>query len=68
VFICHADTFEEASELYQHGATYVMMPYLIGSERISNFLRKTSLTKKEFDNYRNRHLMLLETQLKAAEK
>jgi Kef-type K+ transport system membrane component KefB len=68
VFICHAETFEEASELYQHGATYVMMPYLIGSERISNFLRKTSLTKKEFDNYRNRHLMLLETQLKAAEK
>jgi Kef-type K+ transport system membrane component KefB len=68
VFICHADTFEEASELYQHGATYVMMPYLIGSERISNFLRKTNLTKKEFDSYRNRHLMLLETQLKAAEK
>jgi Kef-type K+ transport system membrane component KefB len=68
VFICHADTFEEASELYQHGATYVMMPYLIGSERISNFLRKTSLTKKEFNSYRERHLMLLESQLKAVDK
>lgn len=63
VFICHAETLEEASELYQHGATYVMMPYLIGSERIGNFLRKTNFTKKEFDNYRNRHLMLLESQL-----
>lgn len=65
IFICHADTFEEASELYQHGATYVMMPYLIGSERISNFLKRTTLSKKDFDNYRDRHLTVLESQLRS---
>ncbi len=65
IFICHADTFEQANELYNHGATYVMMPYLIGSERISNFLKRTKLTKREFDAYRDRHLTLLETQLQA---
>lgn len=65
IFICHADTFEEASELYTHGATYVMMPYMIGSERISNFLKRTSLSKKDFDNYRDRHLTVLESQLRS---
>lgn len=64
IFICHADTFEEANKLYKHGATYVMMPYLIGSERISNFLKRTSLNKRDFDNYRDRHLTLLETQIR----
>jgi voltage-gated potassium channel Kch len=68
IFICHADNFEEANDLYKHGATYVMMPYLIGSERISHFLRRTNLTKKEFDNYRDRHLTLLESQLRSVEK
>lgn len=68
IFICHADTFEEANELYKHGATYVMMPYLIGSERISNFLKRTSLNKRDFDNYRDRHLTMLETQIRADSK
>lgn len=66
IFICHADTFEEANELYTHGATYIMMPYLIGSEKIGNFLKRTSLDKKDFDNYRDRHLTQLETQLRSA--
>lgn len=68
VFICHADTFEEANELYNNGATYIMMPYLIGSERISNFLKHTNLAKSDFDTYRDRHLTQLETHLRAAQK
>ncbi len=68
IFICHADTFEEANELYNHGATYIMMPYLIGSEKIGNFLKRTSLDKKDFDNYRDRHLTQLESQLRAAQR
>lgn len=68
IFICHADTFEEANELYNNGATYIMMPYLIGSEKIGNFLKRTSLDKKDFDNYRDRHLTQLETQLRAAQR
>ena len=68
IFICHADTFEEANVLYRHGATYVMMPYLIGSERISNFLKRTNLDKHDFDNYRDRHLTMLETQIRADSK
>ena len=50
------------------GATYVMMPHLIGSERISNFVKRAGLSPKEFEGYREKHLMLLESQLKSAAK
>lgn len=68
IVICHSDNYEEAAELYHLGATYVMMPHLIGSERISNFVKRAGLSHKEFESYREKHLMLLESQLKAAEK
>lgn len=68
IFICHADTFEEANELYNNGATYIMMPYLIGSEKIGNFLKRTSLNKQDFDNYRDKHLTQLEIQLRAGQR
>src|SRR3990167_469890 len=40
VFICHADTVAEADELYELGASYVMMPHYIGSEKISAFIKR----------------------------
>ncbi len=68
IVICHSDSYEEAAALYRLGATYVMMPHLIGSERISNFVRRAGLSHKEFQSYREKHLILLESQLKAAAK
>ena len=68
IVICHSDNYEEAASLYHLGATYVMMPHLIGSERISNFVKRAGLSHKEFEGYREKHLMLLETQLKSAQK
>ena len=68
IVVCHSDSYEEAADLYHLGATYVMMPHLIGSERISNFVKRAGLNHKEFESYREKHLMLLESQLKAAGK
>jgi len=68
IVICHSDSYEEAAALYHQGATYVMMPHLLGSERISHFVRRAGLSRKEFDSYRAKHLMLLESQLKSAAK
>lgn len=68
IVICHSDNYEEAAALYHLGATYVMMPHLIGSERISHFVKRAGLSHKEFKSYREKHLMLLESQLKAAQK
>lgn len=55
VFICHADTVPEADELYSLGASYVMLPHYIGSEKIGAFIKKSGLKKSEFKRYREKH-------------
>ncbi|MCW1908412.1 MAG: cation:proton antiporter [Candidatus Saccharibacteria bacterium] len=61
VFICMADTVEEASELYTKGATYVILPHYIGSEKISAFIKRSGLKKSEFNKYREKHLAYLQS-------
>ncbi|HXH26865.1 MAG TPA: cation:proton antiporter [Candidatus Acidoferrum sp.] len=60
IIICHSDDYKQAVELYHLGATYVMMPHLIGSEKISSFIKHAGLNREEFVEYRNEHLLLLE--------
>ena len=64
VFISHADSIDQAAELYQLGASYVMLPHYIGSEKISAFIKKSGLSKTEFKKFRNQHLEYLETRFK----
>lgn len=59
VIVCHADNYEQATTLYRHGATYVMLPHYIGSERISAFIRKHGTNHKAFNEYRQKHLLNL---------
>ena len=59
VVICHADDYNEAAELYRLGATYVMLPHFIGSERMSMFIHRNGLHKKNFERYREKHLVAL---------
>lgn len=59
IIICHADNYEEAVALYRHGATYVMLPHYIGSERISAFIKKHGTNHKAFNQYRQKHLLNL---------
>lgn len=61
VVIAHSDTPEEATELYEHGATYVMMPHYLGSEKIGSFIKRNGFNKKEFKKYRDKHLVYVET-------
>ena len=61
VIICHADNLEEATELYDLGASYVMIPHYIGSEKIGSFIRRNGLNKSEFKRIREKHLAHLET-------
>ncbi len=60
VIICHADNAENASKLYKQGASYVMMPHYIGSEKISAFIKRSGLRKSEFKKFREKHLQYLE--------
>lgn len=59
VIICHAISREEAVQLYELGATYVMIPHYIGSEKISAFIRRSGLKKSEFNHFREKHLAYL---------
>ncbi len=56
-FICHADSYDDAAKLYKHGATYVMLPHFIGSERMSSFIKKNGHSRQAFEIYRKRHIL-----------
>jgi Kef-type K+ transport system membrane component KefB len=60
-FISHADNVHQATELYDLGASYVMIPHYIGSEKIGAFIKRVGLKKSEFKKFRDRHLVHLET-------
>jgi FlaA1/EpsC-like NDP-sugar epimerase len=61
VFVCAADTIDQASELYELGAAYVMMPHYIGSEKIGSFIKNKGIDKAEFKKFREKHLAYLQT-------
>lgn len=61
VVITHADTVQQAAELYELGASYVMMPHYIGSEKIGAFIKKSGLKKSEFRKFRDKHLAYLQS-------
>ncbi len=56
IFICHANSYDDAVELYEHGASYVMLPHLIGSEQINAFIRRNGNNAEAFNAYRLKHI------------
>ena len=61
VMICHADSVREAVDLYGLGASYVVMPNFVGSEKISAFIRKNGFKKTEFKKYKDHHMSYLQS-------
>lgn len=68
VAIVHADDPMEAARLYEAGASYVVLPHYIGSEKVSAFISKSGLAKKVFRKERIKHLDYLERHYGALEK
>ncbi len=68
VIILHADDPTEAAKLYEAGATYVILPHYIGSEKVSEFIAKSGLSKSAFAKERAKHLIYLEKHYGALEK
>lgn len=58
-FVCHATNYEDAASLYEHGASYVSLPHYIGSERVSNFIKRHGISHKALSGYRDRHLITI---------
>lgn len=59
VVITEADNPHEAHKLYEHGATYVVLPHFIGSEKIGAFVKKSGLQKSNFKRAREAHIKYL---------
>lgn len=66
VIICHADSVHEAVELYGLGASFVVMPHVIGNEKISAFIKKNGFKKSEFKKYKQRHVAYLQSHFEEA--
>lgn len=60
VIICEAESPKQAARLYRRGASYVILPHHLGSEKIGGFLRKSGLHRGAFKKYREQHLHYLE--------
>lgn len=58
-FICHANNYAEVGQLYDEGASYVGLPHLIGSERISSFIKRHGIDHEALQNYRDKHLITI---------
>ncbi len=59
VFICHASTYEDAQALYDKGATYVMLPHLIGTEHLNSFIRHNGSDRIAYAKHRKHQLRQL---------
>lgn len=59
VVIARADSAEEAAELYGLGASYVMVPHFVGTEKLGSFIERHGLNKKDFEKNKARHLKQL---------
>lgn len=53
-FICRAASLEEAEELYQLGATFVILPDFLGSEQVNTIIRDSGTSPMAFEAYRQR--------------
>ncbi len=56
IIIVTANEVEEAKELYMYGASYVVMPYHIGSHFAADLIEKYKLDACGFQHERNAHL------------
>lgn len=68
IVIVHTDDPYDAARLYESGASYVILPHYIGSEKVSEFIAKSGLAKSTFRKQRIRHLEYLEKHYGALEK
>lgn len=59
IFVCHAQTYEEALELYKHGAGYVILPRFFGGEHITTYIKKHGFDKESLKRFRQKHIITL---------
>ena len=59
VVIVIAYTVEEALQLYEMGASYVLLPHLIGANNVMNMITKYRTDAQHFKTIQTRHVTQL---------
>lgn len=67
IVIVHAETIAKANELYDLGASYVVIPHYIGSDNIGAFIKKSELKKSEFTKYQDKHIAYIQNHFSEAQ-
>jgi Trk K+ transport system NAD-binding subunit len=57
IIIVRSHDIEETKELYELGATYVVMPHYLGAQYATNMIAKHGLNIKGFEEERAKHLL-----------
>ncbi len=59
IIIATANTIKKALELYKEGADYVIIPHILGGEKVSDMLKTHLSTKRRIAMLRNKHIQSL---------
>ncbi len=60
IIIVLSHYLKEAEELYNEGASYVIMPHYLGARHAANMITRLSADVKEFENEKQKHLAYIE--------
>ncbi|MCK4819369.1 NAD-binding protein, partial [bacterium] len=64
IIIIVSHQIEEALQLYESGATYVLMPYFLGGQHASTMIQKVGMDLNEFIKEKERHMSHLKKRSK----
>lgn len=63
ITIVFSHQVHEAKELYDHGASYVVMPHYLGTRYLSNMIKRLELDKSAFHEERKKHINDIEKKI-----
>ena len=68
IIIVRAHKLEEAIELYQKGANYVLTPHFLGGEYISKMIRELRTKETGYNQEKKKHIKMLKTIIEKGHK
>ena len=68
VIIARAHQIEEALELYNKGADYVLTPHFLGGEYVAKMISNFYTDKKDYETEKKKHLKMLEEMLERGKR
>jgi len=59
IIIVRAHSIQEAMDLYDEGASYVLTPHFLGGEYVAKMIRESKTSRLEYREEKNKHIKML---------